>query len=957
MAFAALLDELDVSRRPSLAITMRTQRLALELFEKHLPGFHQRAAVSCDVLTYLLHLLTRLCYRNWDVESLAASMVSRRVRPVDLEAVFASSGDEGGAAGAHHGRDPFGSGKPPYVNAEALGLDDACSLPIRAQQEELQRAGRRVAAFLARVLQTDAGGAEHGDGLGHSHGGGGGGGLGLLKKASTLGNSSACASTGSSFHSAVLHVTGAPSAMPTTATVPAPSLVQLTSEQRRVVSEGFAFLYHSCRGQPDLLQGTALPILHVLRAYAPEFPYAMRLLAALARGTGRAAGLGIQDVDVLLTRCIGGGGGDGAGLSPEMQTEALGLVRAVLEAEGGAAAAWSPEGGYEGEGDHQYHRQYTVSSGPSRPAHAPDRELWALKAAVLEAVWRRLLLGDDGSAGGDGGAAVDFSLAAMALVETPRSSSKRKHPQQPSSAASSSSSSPTSWRLPQASLAARDWAFKAEGLALVRACLEAAAQLERAQTIAEEELDVEGPSPVFDSVLGRGGSVGATMATADSPAPLKLDAVQGVKERVAVLYPPEDCLAAAMDAHMPLPVRTLLLRLVKLQAFVATDRPRAPAPPALSDEASGSSSSSRASSRLSPAHHHGGAHPHPARPAAASPPPPPLEEVGARLAAAAAASTRTFELMQTFAGRCQLEVEAFRRSIRLGMVTMKEMEGMAALPYLVKAVPAFVLAFLRRQGCGPDVQEALQLSLASARRKLEKEQGRSRLWKATEGVLPQKVAKALLMDGSGEEVMAWIVDTFVHTGHHHDRRGRAAGLAAADGASSTDVSVSGHPTALGRVASSMALHGGMVSKQSSGRSLLQQLHSQFPVSAPAIHHQQQQPPQSQPQEPEPASLQLKVLGQMLGLIERLAGLVLCVPALQAQWASAPEPVAQSLLVLLAFGAMAERVYHMRGSPQQLAALAMGRAPSRVSDGAGAGARGFYRKGTLDGSTASRGKQW
>lgn len=66
VAFAALLDELGVSRRPSLAITMRTQRLALQLFDKHLLGFHQGNPASCDVLSYALHLLTRLCYLNWD---------------------------------------------------------------------------------------------------------------------------------------------------------------------------------------------------------------------------------------------------------------------------------------------------------------------------------------------------------------------------------------------------------------------------------------------------------------------------------------------------------------------------------------------------------------------------------------------------------------------------------------------------------------------------------------------------------------------------------------------------------------------------------------------------------------------------------------------------------------------------------------------------------------------------
>ena len=147
-------------------------------------------------------------------------------------------------------------------------------------------------------------------------------------------------------------------------------------------------------------------------------------------------------------------------------------------------------------------------------------------------------------------------------------------------------------------------------------------------------------------------------------------------------------------------------------------------------------------------------------------PPPPLEEAKRRLQSAAAAaeaagSAASFDLMRTFASGTQAEVEALRRAIRLGMVNVKELDGMAAVPYLAKAVPSFLLAFLRRQGCGPELQEALQAGLAAARRKLEKEQSRSRLWKATDGILPQKVAKALLGERA-EEVLAWIIDTFEH---------------------------------------------------------------------------------------------------------------------------------------------------------------------------------------------------
>lgn len=766
----------------------------------------------------------------------------------------------------------------------------------------------------------------------------------LLKKASTLSSSSG--DTCDTFHTAALHLT------PTAST----SFALLDSEQRRVVQESFAFLYHACRDHPYLVQTTALPILGLLRAFAAEIPHAMRLLAALARTAPRATCLGIESVEGLLTMCLSSSTAVDGGLSAGVQTEALGLVRAVLEAE---CLGQHGEGACEGEGNERLHRPYTLSSPPHLCSHdmlgVPDGERLALKIAVLDAVARRLLLveEDQQEGSGDTATAVHLSLAAMGLIKTPadRNSSSTRANKAPHHHHPPSSSSPMTWRPPDTGsagsgkdgslLASRGWAFKAEALALVYACLDTAAQLEEAlaemAAIGEDE-KLEGPSPVLESpapTVSRAREHGADegVETAEPSSRVKsLDAVQTVRERIAVLFPPRDCLTAAMDSRIPLPVRTLLLRLVKLQAFTTTASGAVSTGGALSVDIS----SSRPGLRLPPG---------------ASPPPPPLEEARLRLAAAAAASTKAFELMQQFAGGCQHEVEAFRRSLRLGRVTMKEMEEMAAFPYLAKALPAFLLAFLRRQGCSTYVQDALQTALSSAKRRLEKEQARSRLWKATtEGVLPAKVGKALLSDGGGEEVMAWVVDAFVHTAGSTGARAAAGRAMAAEASSdvSPDVSAAGSSGAagggflatLGRVASG---------RQLSGRSLQQQeLHGPAPPTTATAAVASQQ-------ELEPPSFQLKVLRQMLGLIERLAGLVLHVPAIQAQWAAAPDPVAQNLLMLLAFGVMAEKVYHLRGSPQQLAALAMGRAPSGGGVSLqGATLRAMYRKSTLDGSATSWG---
>lgn len=77
----------------------------------------------------------------------------RQFRASELDARFAASSDDHAAGGTRVG--PFEHGKAPFLNAASLGLEDACSQPICAQQEELQRATRRVASFLARLLQAE----------------------------------------------------------------------------------------------------------------------------------------------------------------------------------------------------------------------------------------------------------------------------------------------------------------------------------------------------------------------------------------------------------------------------------------------------------------------------------------------------------------------------------------------------------------------------------------------------------------------------------------------------------------------------------------------------------------------------------------------------------------------------------------------------------------------------------
>jgi len=282
--------------------------------------------------------------------------------------------------------------------------------------------------------------------------------------------------------------------------------------------------------------------------------------------------------------------------------------------------------------------------------------------------------------------------------------------------------------------------------------------------------------------------------------------------------------------------------------------------------------------------------------------------------------------MHTFATNAQAELEALRRSFKYGTVTLKALEGMAALPFLFKTIPSFITAFLRHQGYDHAIDDAVQASLDHAKRKIEKEQTRSRLWKATDSSLPLKVAKALLTDRA-EEVMTWVLETF-------ERQQQLARMPFHQPTQSQQVhegervaqapAPTGFLAALTRIGSSPGLATPPPgSPQSPSRTFVPQRGSLTP-NHPAL----------------PPSLERKVLGQILNLIDRLASVILRSPAIQAQWAASYDPWAETLLTLLVFGTLADRVHQMMGPatsslPATTAAAAAAAAAAAMT-GAGGG---------------------
>ena len=107
----------------------------------------------------------------------------------------------------------------------------------------------------------------------------------------------------------------------------------------------------------------------------------------------------------------------------------------------------------------------------------------------------------------------------------------------------------------------------------------------------------------------------------------------------------------------------------------------------------------------------------------------------------------------------QADLDALRSCTRVGTVGVKEVNSMVVGPYLLRAIPAFLMDYLRLQGCKGDIEASLKSALVAVKRAVEKESSKSRLWKSTEGNVPSKVIKAFMLSG-GEEVMNWINDTF-----------------------------------------------------------------------------------------------------------------------------------------------------------------------------------------------------
>ena len=824
VTFAALLEEVEVARRPSLAITMRVQRVVMELFEKHMPGFQQhKSKGTCDVLSYALHLLQRLCYRNWNDQvpqlvgatathaSMAHTPHASGFRPPPRRSYNHGAADLEGLFPSPDGRG-YQSLKVPFVVSEGLGLDDLCAQPVPTQQKVLQWAVRRVASFVVRVLETEPPPEA-------------------LKKSHRLGASTANPSSsgggdlGNSFQTPTLDG-GGPSSLRPSKPSSTSNKNSLSTEQRRVVNECFAFLYHACRNQEDLVRAVAVPHLKTLWAHALEFPYAMRMLAALARLSLKATRLKLADVTLVLDTCFSPSSSSPAEAVPEsMRTESLGLLRAILK----STLKDDPDSLYMDEDMDQ--ETEIKSLGDQSPQ-------LLLKAAVLTAVCARCL---EGSADGQPPLSLATVLGTNEKEET----------------------------------SGKPWAFRAESLGLVCACLEATKELE---TSGEGVGGLLSPSPSSSSSRQDGSS-------SLSGSGIKLDVLQGVKDRVAHLFPVADSLQAALDGQLPLPIRSLLLTLVRLQAFDTSSSSSSPAqsPAGLDLRPSLTSSMASATSLGLPL-------------------PPPSSSSSPSSAQSTKAS---FELMQTFATHTQSDLDGLRRSIVAGAVNLKALEGMAALPYLFKTIPAFLMAFLRDQGYNHALEDALQAGLDRAKRKIEKEQTRSRLWKATENLLSQKVAKALLMDRA-EEVMTWLLETFepphsrrshAHhpSSHQHEERGSMAG-----GGLLAALQRVGSSPGVGSPAASLS----PASKQSS-RSSVHHHH----------HHRGGSPPHPQQQEHNgPPPLQRKVLGQLLALIDRLATVVLRTPELQAQWAASYDPWAQSLLTLLAFAVIADRVHQMMSTP-------------------------------------------
>lgn len=133
-----------------------------------------------------------------------------------------------------------------------------------------------------------------------------------------------------------------------------------------------------------------------------------------------------------------------------------------------------------------------------------------------------------------------------------------------------------------------DWALKSEGLRLVRACLQAADELEewevnnkslhRASSHSEKVITSSNMSD--DHLTSSSGEPLLEGKAAAPPPPVstatKVNVYHAMRKRLAILFPHKQCLAAATDARLAVPIRSLLLDLVRLQIFSEPSQPTSP---------------------------------------------------------------------------------------------------------------------------------------------------------------------------------------------------------------------------------------------------------------------------------------------------------------------------------------------------------------------------------------------
>ena len=124
-----------------------------------------------------------------------------------------------------------------------------------------------------------------------------------------------------------------------------------------------------------------------------------------------------------------------------------------------------------------------------------------------------------------------------------------------------------------------DWAFRSEALRLLRACLQCVNKIEESEIIRYLQPQDEKAGDAGDYVLSSDDGSASAQAQPSNTVPsttTKANICRALRKRVGVLFPSNQCLPAAMDARLALPIRSVLLDLVRLQIFSNSDESTSP---------------------------------------------------------------------------------------------------------------------------------------------------------------------------------------------------------------------------------------------------------------------------------------------------------------------------------------------------------------------------------------------